>query len=277
MFNKVIGSMILAAALMTVPVFAGEIDKAATAVSDETEAEVEKNVTTDLENGILTIRIRETEDVQDPDFWWEAYTGDKGDASFVELLTQSTDEEGLAYAGSFRAIDDGDDVIRLVKTNGKYSREYLDFEVTTENGKITEVTGGGQGFATDADTLAPILEGVWDEFEGGNRSMEIAQTKDGGLAFVISDGSGRDGMTTFYTMTAYYDAVQDNLVYWDGSEVTVAIGTGEEVGTVQDETAETGEGTGLFALELQEDGSIGILWKDDTFGNTDVNTFFKAS
>jgi len=83
-------------------------------------------------------------------------------------------------------------------------------------------------------------------------------------------------MTTFYTMTAYYDAVEGALVYWDGTEETAAIEAEGETEADQAETESAGEGTGLFALELQEDDSIGILWKDDTFGNHDVNMFVKA-
>lgn len=265
MRKTMLGCVLMAVSLLAVPVFA-----------DETECVPDNTVTTELEDGVLTIRIEESnEKEQDPDFWWETYTGDKGDASFVELITQSTDEEGYAYAGSFRAIDDGEDTIRLVHTNGHYTKEYLDFDVVTENGEIKETTGGGQAFETKAEDLAPILEGVWDEMDGTN-VLEISEAPDGGLRFVVSNGSGRDGMATFYTMTAYYDAVEDALVYWDGTEETATIEAEGEIETDQAETESAGEGTGLFALELQEDDSIGIFWKDDTFGNVDVNMFVKA-
>ena len=44
------------------------------------------------------------------------------------------------------------------------------------------------------------------------------EVDDGGLAFFISDGGGRDAETTFYTMTAFYDVISESLVYWDGAE-----------------------------------------------------------
>ena len=265
MRKTMLGCVLMAVSLLAVPVFA-----------DETEYVPDNTVTTELEDGVLTIRIEESaEKEQDQGFWWESYTGDKGDASFVELVTQSTDEEGYAYAGSFRAIDDGEDTIRLVHTNGHYTKEYLDFDVVTENGEIKETTGGGQALETKAEDLAPILEGVWDEMDGTN-VLEISEAPDGGLRFVVSNSSGRDGMATFYTMTAYYDVVEDALVYWDGTEETATIEAEGETETDQAETESAGEGTGLFALELQEDDSIGIFWKDDTFGNVDVNMFVKA-
>lgn len=266
MRKTMIGCILLTMSLLTAPVFA-----------DETEAVPDNMVTTDLEKGVLTIRIEESDEKkeQDPGFWWESYQGDKGDASFVELITQSTDEDGYAYAGSFRAIDDGEDTIRLVHTNGHYIKEYLDFNVAAENGEIKETTGGGQAFETKAEDLAPILEGVWDEMDGTN-VLEITKAPEDGLRFVISNTGGRNGMTTFYTMTAYYDAVEGALVYWDGTEETAAIEAEGETEADQAETESAGEGTGLFALEPQEDDSIGILWKDDTFGNYDVNMFVKA-
>ena len=68
----------------------------------------------------------------------------------------------------------------------------------------------------------------------------------------------------------------ERIVYWDGTEETATIEAEGETETDQAETESAGEGTGLFAMELQEDDSIGIFWKDETFGNADVNMFVKA-
>lgn len=270
-----IGSAFLAASFMAMPAFANET---------ETEPEIRPdiNVDTELTDGIMTIRIKS--DRNNPDFYWESYEGDKGDASYVELVTQSDMEDGYAYVGSFRAIPDAsdeeeEDLIRLVYTDGHYVKEYMDFNVTTKDGEILEEVGGGQAFATTGSDLAPFLEGVWEE-KDGTHTMEVSLTDDDGLAFTISDGSGKDGQTAYYTMTGYYDCIKDALVYWDGTEHVAAIsdGTGE---TENETEAEAGTGTGLFALdasydEKSEDLAITLLWKDDTFGNTEVNAFTKA-
>ena len=269
-----IGTAILAASLMAAPVFASET---------ETETEFTQgpaiSFDTEFNDGVMTIRIKS--DREDPDFYWTSYQGDKGDASFVELVTESDSEDGLAYAGSFRAINDEDkeeeDTIRLVYTNGHYVKEYLDFNVTTKDGKITENVGGGQAFATNGSDLAPYLEGVWEE-QDGNRTLEITLADDDGLEFVISDGSGRDGKTTFYTMTGYYDCIEDALVYWNGTEHVAEI---TDNAAETEAEAEEGDGTGLFALDATFDDAgeelvFSILWKDDTFGNTDVNSFLRA-
>ena len=125
---------------------------------------------------------------------WEAYRGDKGDRSLVEVITETDMEDGLAYAGSFRVIPDqgdGDDYVRLVYTDGHYNAEYLDWNVKVENGAIVEVTGGSQAFPSSGSDLAPVMEGVWEE-EDGSRSLEVSLDDDGTLAFIISDGAGRD-------------------------------------------------------------------------------------
>ena len=257
----------LALGLTAAPVFCGET---------ETEEGILNRVTTEMTDGTMTIRIESAKE-EDPGFYWESWHGDKGDASCVECITETDMEDGLAYAGSFRAIDDGEDTIRLVYTNGHYTREYLDFNVTSKDGKITESTGGGQAFETKGEDLAPYLEGIWEESDGGTHYLEIALVDDGGLSFRVSDSSGRNGNTVFYTMTAYYDAILEELVYWDGTEHSAVI-TGEETET---EESNTGEGTGMFGIvvlsdEETDDAAIGIHWLDNTFGNDGTNMFVKS-
>lgn len=264
----------LSLGLMAVPAYAQETEAY---VSD---AEVLNDITTDVADDTITIRIKSNKE-QEKDFWWQAYSGDKGDASFMELVTETDMEDGYAYVGSFRAIDDGTDTIRLVYTNGHYTREYLDFGVEIEDGIITGMVRGGQTFETRAEDLAPVLEGVWEETEGGTHSLEIALADDGGLSFTVSDGSGRDGNVVYYTMTAYYDAIEEALVYWDGTQHSAVISAEDET-EAESEGSTPGEGTGLFAIQVpssedteEEEAELGILWKDDTFGNTDTNMFVK--
>ena len=271
------------AAVLSVPVCA----------ADETENMTHDRIECELEDGIYTIRIQAT-DHDDPDLYWTSWDGDKGDASCVELLTQTDREDGLAYAGSFRAVPgagDGEDFIRLVHTNGKYTAEYMDWNVSVKDNEIVEVTGGGQAFPTTGTDLAPVLEGTWEE-EGGNLFMEISPEEDGSLAFIISDGGGRDGSTEYYTMHAYYDAVKEALVYWDAEAVTAEITDGteeapaetpaatetEEVlseGSGEAAGADENTGTGVFSLEVMDEDKYAILWRDDTFGNTETGRFVR--
>ena len=98
-----------------------------------TEERAAAQIETELTDGVLTIRL--DGGPQKDGFYWEYYTGDKGDATFVELITQANDD-GCAYAGSFKAIEDAgdaEDYIRLAYTNGTYVYEYTDVNVKIEN------------------------------------------------------------------------------------------------------------------------------------------------
>ncbi len=230
------------------------------------------NTETEITDGVMTIRIAAT-DHDDPAFHWQAWTEDKGDASFTELVTETDMEEGYAYVGSFRAIDDGEDTIRLAHTDGHYVAGYMDFNVRTENGKIVETIGGSEGFPSTGEDMAPVLAGTWQETDG-THFMEIGLGENGGLDITISDGSGRDGKTTFYTMTAYYDAIRDCLVYWNGTVHEAGI-TAETDAAAEEAIVSDGSGTGKIGFVGTEE-EPGLVWQDDTFGNTETGTFVKA-
>ena len=95
----------------------------------------------ECEDGTMTIRIEATEN-DDPDFWWEFDRDLEESTGLVDVITDSTQEEGLAYAGSFMAAGDGEDTIRLLYTDGFVVDMYMDFTVKVEDGKILETTGG---------------------------------------------------------------------------------------------------------------------------------------
>lgn len=268
--NLLIGCAILSLSLTTVPAFAAETE------SGTEDTGIVNDVTTELENGVLTIRIADSGELQsDPGFSWEFWTGDMGDAPHTELLTQSDMEDGYVYAGSFRGTDDGEGVIRLVETNGHYVKQYMDFNVKVEDEMITETLGGGQAYETAGEDLAPYLEGTWVEEGETPRRMDISLTEDGGLSFVISNGD--DPEAASYTMTAYYDCIKGALVYWDGVEA----GTETEAASGSETEAEDGTaGTGMFIIDVVSDASddemaFGIYWSDESFGNEAEEIFLK--
>ncbi len=221
-----------------------------------------------LEDGIFTISIPDNGN-KDNGFWWEAYTGDKGDASLVDLLTQTTDEEGYAYIGSFKAIEgngDGEDYVRLVYTNGKYVDQYDDYNLVVENGTIVENNGGMHCYPTPASDLATVLEGTWEEIQYQTTLMEISLSDDNGLNIVISDGSGKDGTASYYTMTAYYDAIKEALVYFNGTSHTAAVTDNEsDTAETEEEGTESGRiiiGTSVEA-ESPDDTVPELIWIKD--------------
>ena len=104
MKNKFYFSLIcsvLAAGMMVMPVCAQETEAVTESAAEEPARVWDSS--SRLEDGIFTVYIQSSAD--DKDGWyWTVYTGDKGDASFYDLLTQSTMEEGYAYVGSFMGL-----------------------------------------------------------------------------------------------------------------------------------------------------------------------------
>ena len=279
--------VIMAAAFMSVPAFAAENEEAATegiVMEESTEAEeaqmLHGKMESQIENGVLTIRIEAT-DHDDENMHWTAFDGDRVEAPLTELLTETDMEDGYAYVGSFRALpeaEDGEDYICLAYTDGNYVSEYVDWKVSVKDGKIEEVTGGGQAFRTSCSTMAPFFEGVWEE-EDGSGVVEVALDEENdAFKFTVSFGDGKDGQTTFYTMNGHYDAIEEAFVYWDGEEHTAAItDCSEEAVTEAEEMPEESKGKGSFKFVLNEDDSFAIVWEDDTFGHTETGKFIKAA
>ncbi len=260
----------LAAGVISVPAYALETESEGTAIAEAEEpVKIHGDVECELQDGVYTIRI-EALDTDDPDFYWTSQWGDKGDASLVQVLTETDMEDGLAYAGSFLGEDgaDGEDTIRLAHTNGFYTDGYLDFDVRVEGGKIVEEVGGSEGYGATGEDLAPTLAGIWEE-KDGNLVMKIDPSDDRGLEFVIFDGDKEDGQVAYYTMTAYYDTITETLIYQDGTENILSV-------TDESETeAEPGTGTGKFGIVLNGD-QIAIAWLDNTFGYSGRGDFLKA-
>ncbi|MBO7709867.1 MAG: hypothetical protein J6S83_05330 [Lachnospiraceae bacterium] len=236
----------------------------------------------EIDNGVMTIRL-EAVGAERDGFFWTVYDGDKGDASFTELLTETDMEEGFAYVGSFRGLDTGDDTIRLVHTNGFYVDEYMDFDVTVENGRIIENTGGSHAFPTSDEDLAALIEGVWQTEETPACFMEITRNAAGGFDVTVSDGGGRDGMTSLYTMTMYYDCLKAAFIYENGTERSAAItdGSEEAASEAASDSSEAGEsGYVLFDTmpeEMSEDlSSLSLLWVKDPSTDGTSFTFVRA-
>lgn len=255
------GSM---AVSLTVPAMVYADEAQETETENETLAMAVSSVS--IENGVMTIYVESEE--KDPDWWWE-FSREDAEDSCIEVITDSTDE-GYAYVGSFKALDDCVDAvgtIRLIHTDGFCTDQYMDFEVKVEDGKITENTGGSHTMPTFAKDLAAFLEGTWVEKAEGRTMLDISLGEDNGLDMVMSDGSGRDGKTSFYTMTAHFDAVKDALVYNNGTEHEgAAITNGSEEQTEAD--TEQGTGAGMFELVPDEEGTgIGELrWTNSEGG-----------
>lgn len=225
----------------------------------------------ELEDGILTIRLSGGSIKEG--YYWSYYTGDKGDATLVELLTDS-DQDGYTYAGSFRAVPecgDGQDYVRVAFSNGDVIYAYIDLNVEIKDSQITDYSS----LSYCPSDLSDQLVGTWVSQSDETVFLSISSLGSGDYDMVISDGSGTDGITKYTEMTACYDAVKEALVYTDGT-----VYTGEISDVVSDEEVteaeEEAHGTGVFVLKPDEslEKINEIEWNDMTFGN-DPATFVK--
>ena len=252
MFNKKLFCAALAACMMmTVPVFAEE-ETAGTAAAAEEITEGEKTVPeseVEIDGETVTIRLKATGD-EKMDKGWGLYTGDKGDASLLELLTQSDQEEGYAYVGSFRALEDnGDDTIYIVQTDGKVVDQYQQFTFAIEDGKVKEQTGGGIAYPVNYDEVLEALAGTWNQKDGGELSMEFLPDDTKGIKATVFKGD--EG---YYSMTLLYDAMKDTFVYDNGFY------QGEDADPDADpEKTESG-----YVAVMENDGTTSIEWTCDS-------------
>lgn len=220
----------------------------------------------EFNDGVMTIRLYDGGNVDG--FSWGIYEGDKGDASFAELLTQSTMEEGLDYAGSFRAIPDGgdgDDYIRLVYSNGIVTMAYYDFFITVADGAIQEDYYTETTMTVYDEDYLPKIEGTWNE-EGGSSYMNISLCEEGGFNVVIYDDTA-ESETEVYTFHAYNDAIMGCMIYADGAGQTVS--AAGEAGTAP---IGGGSGSGVLLAEDSEDleSVVSLTWYDRTDGHKDI-------
>ena len=248
----------------------------ADAVNDESSIGVTSS--TSLDDGIFTVSLERIGADRDG-FYWELNTGDKGDASLFELLTQTDMEEGFAYVGSFRGLEgaDGEDTIRLVHTNGYYVDEYLDYDITVEDGQIVGNSGGSHTLPTAVADMAPVLGGVWQEENDPNLCMELTPSEDNGFNVTVSDGSGRDGQASFYTMTMYYDCLKEAFIYRNGTTVTAEIIDGTEE-ALTESAAQEGQdlGDSGYVYIDQTSDDICLVWDKTTSDGTETFRFVSA-
>lgn len=264
----------LAAGMMIMPACAenAEDAEAVTESAADDSSQVWES-STSLEDGIFTVYIQSHASDKEG-YYWTWYTGDKGDATFYDLLTQSDQEEGYAYVGSFMALEGetADDYIRIAHTNGFAVDQYMDFDIRIEDGKITENTGGSHALPVSDEEMDAILSGDWEAEDGSNVFLTLSLNPEGGFDGIVSDGSGRDGIIQLYTFTAEFDAISNAYIYQNGGFHTAQITDGSEPEKEGPAEAAEGTGTGLIAFdpasEIPED--LKLLFHDPSYTDEDI-------
>ena len=209
-----------------------EKSAASTVVKETENSDSSRQADGDLKNGVYTIRIKSSSDDKN-DYYWESYKGDKGDASFVELIEETNRKKGLAYEGSFRAMEDttdqgdAEDTIRIVHTDGTVVDEYMEFTVEIHDGKIIEADRGSSVLPTPDDTFSPVLCGTWQEKEKGSMTLNISQNPEGGFDLVLSEKTGRKAEETA-PFTAKYDCILNAFLYKENCLIALDPSSEEE-------------------------------------------------
>ena len=282
MKNKWFYSLIcaaLAAGMMIMPVCAEDaeaVTEDVTETAQEAAADESAQIwesSSNLEDGIFTVYIKSHADDK-KGYYWTWYTGEKGDATLYDLLTQSDQEEGSAYVGSFMALEGetGDDYIRIAHTNGFVVDQYMDFDIRIEDGKITENTGGSHALPTTDAEFDTVISGDWQAEDGSNVFLTLSLNPEGGFDGVVSDGSGKDGVTQLYTFTAEYDAISGAFMYRNGSFEAAQITDGSEPETEEPAETAEGEGTGLIAFDPASEGieNLKLIFHDLGYTEEDI-------
>ena len=276
--KKTIAALLLAGAL-AMTACGGKTAETADQASPEEKGEdtaeempAEEEMETELENGILTVRVPHGSHGMDLEgFGWGLYEGDKGDASLTELIADSQ-EEGYDYVGSFRALEDagdGEDYIRIAYKDGGITLAYLDVRVAVRDGAIREVTGTDGVKSGYEDAYIPFLEGMWAEENEGAASMTVSKGAEGCYEITLAKDTGRNGSVLLTTMHAWPDAAEGCLVYKDGSEQAAVISDSD------DDTLQIGGGTmtGRIFPDSEDGAEPRLTWVDTDSG--EAITFVK--
>ncbi len=244
--KKAIAALLLAGAL-AMTACGGRTAETADQASPEEKGEdtaeempAEEEMETELENGILTVRVPH---------------GSHG-----------MDLEG------FRALEDaedGEDYIRIAYKDGGITLAYLDVRVAVRDGAIREVTGTDGVKSGQEDAYILSLEGMWAEENEGPASMTVSKGAEGCYEITLAKDTGRNGSVLLTTMHAWPDAAEGCLVYKDGSEQAAGISDSEE------DTLQIGGGTmtGRIFPDSEDGAEPRLTWVDTDSG--EAITFVK--
>ena len=94
----------------------------------------------------------------------------------------------------------------------------------------------------------------------------------GGVDGVVSDGSGRDGITELYTFTAEFDVIADAFLYRNGGFHAAQITDGSEPETEEASGPEEGAGTGLIAFDPQSEApdDVRLIFHAPDYAQEDI-------
>ncbi|MBQ9039462.1 MAG: hypothetical protein IJ119_08260 [Clostridia bacterium] len=195
----------------------------AAALAEETKAKVKGEIV----DGSYVIRIPD----ENGDLGWLADDMAQDD-SVVKLAKAGL--EGNEFVIQYDPTGDGEVSVGARHYIGIACNEYLTWDLSVKDGKVTEVTGGSYTASPDPETFDPYLVGEYESADG-MAGMTVAKNEGGRAWDVDMSGALTQGGYVFKT-TIYYDCELDRFVYDKGKTWNVEI-------TESGEAPELGEAT----------------------------------
>ncbi len=225
----------------------------AAALAEETKAEVKGEIV----DGSYVIRIPD----ENGDLGWLADDMAQDD-SVVKLAKAGL--EGNEFVIQYDPTGDGEVSVGARHYIGIACNEYLTWDLSVKDGKVTEVTGGSYTASPDPDDFDPYLVG---EYESADGMAGMTVTKnEGGLAWDVEmTGALTHGGYVFKT-TIYYDCELDRFVYDKGKTWNVEITDSEEAPELGE--ADVAGQTGAFFFTGNPADMILTWLRDEDSENT---------
>lgn len=187
----------------------------AAALAEETKAEVKGEIV----DGSYVIRIPD----ENGDLGWLADDMAQDD-SVVKLAKAGL--EGNEFVIQYDPTGDGEVSVGARHYIGIACNEYLTWDLSVKDGKVTEVTGGSYTASPDPETFDPFLVGEYESADG--MAVMTVTKNEGGRAWDVEiNGALSQGGYVFKT-TIYYDCELNRFVYDKGKTWNVAITDSEE-------------------------------------------------
>jgi len=226
----------------------------AAALAEETKAEVKGEIV----DGSYVIRIPD----ENGDLGWLADDMAQDD-SVVKLAKAGL--EGNEFVIQYDPAGDGEMSVGARHYIGIACNEYLTWDLSVKDGKVTEVTGGSYTASPDPETFDPFLVGEYESADG-MAGMTVTKNEGGRAWDVDMSGALTHGGYVFKT-TIYYDCELDRFVYDKGKTWNVEITDSGETPAELGEATVAGQ-TGAFYFTGNPADMILTWLRDEDSQNT---------
>ena len=220
---------------------------AAPALAEEQSYEI-GSVACDIVDGSYLINIP----VEGEDYGW-VLDGSLEDGGILSIAKAQYEDEGFAV--QIDPVSDGEDTVTLMHHyNAIACDQILTWDLKVEEGKITECTGGSQEIGPAEEEIDSYINGQWVEKDTQFTQMSIEKNPEQGWNVEIVSPMTQEAY--LFKTTAYFDCVEDALIYDEGERYDLPAGYPDE--ELQDPVM--GGLFGGFRLDGTDPDNLAIQW-----------------